>query len=70
MLFTSETGLDLTKGLLRLVRDTVVFDEVELQRLKPDSSISRTQDGLWESRSVPTPGTENRTTLLRWLRGR
>jgi len=70
MLFTSESGLDLTKGLLRLVRDTVVFDEVELQRLKPDSSISRTQDGLWESRLIPTPGAENRMMLLRWLRGR
>lgn len=70
MLFTSETGLDLSKGLLRLVKDTVVYDEVELQRQKPDSSMSRTQDGTWEARSMPTPGAENLVMLLRLLRGR
>jgi len=70
VLFASETGLDLTKGLLRLVKGTVVLDEVELQRLKPDSSMSRTQDGLWETRLIPTPGAENLVMLLRFLRRR
>ncbi|MCU0521048.1 MAG: PA14 domain-containing protein [Anaerolineae bacterium] len=70
LLFSSETGLDLTKGALRLVRDTIIFDEVALQRQRPDSSLSRTSDGEWEARSLPTPGAENIVLALRLLRGR
>ena len=70
LFYGSETGLDLTKGILRLVRDTVIFDEVNLQRQRPDSSLSRTSDGEWEARSLPTPGAENLVLALRLLRGR
>ncbi|MGC9468428.1 MAG: lamin tail domain-containing protein, partial [Anaerolineae bacterium] len=58
--YTKETGLDLTEGDLRLLRGTVVMDEVELEELKADRSLSRNDDGEWSDRWPPTPGEPNR----------
>ena len=69
VLFSSETGLALTKGHLKLMRGSVVFDDVKLKRLMSDTSLSRDSDGQWEAGWPPTLAEANQRPAFRsWAR--
>ncbi len=71
VLHSSETGLQLTRGRLQLLNGTLIFDEVPLTQLRPDTTLSRTEEGTWSSGWPPTPGKPNEPpSLLFRLRGR
>jgi hypothetical protein len=65
LFFSSDTGLDLTEGNLRLVKGTIILDEVVLQRQRADCSLSLSDGGEWRAKSLPTPGAANSTFAVR-----
>ncbi|MCJ7551178.1 MAG: PA14 domain-containing protein [Anaerolineae bacterium] len=56
---SEEAELPFLAGQLRLRRDAVLFDAVELLVLEPDRSLSRDAAGEWQQGWLPTLGTHN-----------
>jgi hypothetical protein len=54
-----EAGLPFVEGRLRLRRDAVLFDAVELAVVEADRSLSRDAVGEWQEGWLPTMGTLN-----------
>jgi len=70
VLYSEESDILLAAGNLRLAKGTVTMHSVEVPKLRPDTSYSVDEEGIWHVVWSPTPGEENvlttRFSILRW----